>query len=80
VECGYLSSRREVSLLEQPKYRENIATSLAEAIIKQRGGPVPAAGQKTDLPQNAASLGAGLQATSPTGPNPLARAQRERNG
>lgn len=60
VECGYLSSRREVGLLEQPNYRERIATALAEAIVKQRGGPVPSPVPKPALPENAASLGAVL--------------------
>jgi N-acetylmuramoyl-L-alanine amidase len=65
VECGYLSSRREAGLLEQPKYREKIATALAEAIIKQRGGPVRSPGQAPVIPQNAASLGGGSGAHSP---------------
>lgn len=78
VECGYLSSRREVGLLEQPKYREKIATALAEAIVKQRGGPVPPAAQKPDLPQNAASLGAGAQATFSPAARRLAQALPER--
>ena len=62
VECGYLSSRQEAGLLEQPKYRERIAAALAEAIIKQRGGPVPASSPKPELEQNTTSLGAGIQA------------------
>ena len=80
VECGYLSSRREVGLLEQPKYREKIATALAEAIVKQRGGPIPISGSNSGLPQNAASLGAGLQAASASAPARLVRAKRERDG
>jgi N-acetylmuramoyl-L-alanine amidase len=65
VECGYLSSRREAALLEQSKYRERIATALAEAIVKQRGGPIPSTGPKSAQPQNAASLGATRRTTSP---------------
>jgi N-acetylmuramoyl-L-alanine amidase len=48
VECGYLSSRREAALLEQPKYRERIATALADAVVKQRGGPISTEGLKPD--------------------------------
>ena len=65
VECGYLSSRREAALLEQSKYRERIATALAEAIVKQRGGPIPSSGPKSAQPQNAASFGAARRTTSP---------------
>ena len=64
VECGYLSSRTEAALLSQPAYREKIATALAEAIIKQRGGPVQTPAQKLTLPQNVASLGENAQADS----------------
>jgi N-acetylmuramoyl-L-alanine amidase len=59
VECGYLSSKAEAALLTDPKYREKIATALAEAIIKQRGGPVRAPGAapaiSKNMPQNTAS-------------------------
>ena len=65
VECGYMSSRREVGLLEQPKYREKIATALAEAIVKQRGGPVRAPNHVPVIPQNAASLGSSAPSHSP---------------
>lgn len=61
VECGYLSSRTESVLLADPRYREKIATALADAIVKQRGGPVrPKAGAPVmpqNIPQNPASLG-----------------------
>jgi N-acetylmuramoyl-L-alanine amidase len=62
VECGYLSSRSESALLSQPAYREKIAAALAEAIIKQRGGPVRSPDTKPTPLENAASLGE----TSPT--------------
>jgi len=61
VECGYMSSRHEAGLLEQPKYREKIATALAEAIVKQRGGPVRSPNQMPVILENAASLGSGSQ-------------------
>jgi N-acetylmuramoyl-L-alanine amidase len=61
VECGYLSSRPESALLADPRYREKIATALAEAIVKQRGGPVlPKGGAPENpqpIPQSPASLG-----------------------
>ena len=40
MECGYLSSGREASLITQPQYREKIALALAKGIIEQRGGPL----------------------------------------
>lgn len=40
MECGYLSSGREASLIMQPQYREKIALALARGIIEQRGGPL----------------------------------------
>lgn len=52
VECGYLSSRKEAGLIEQPKYRERIATGLAEAIIRQRGGPLSASGTGPTNPKS----------------------------
>jgi N-acetylmuramoyl-L-alanine amidase len=39
VECGYLSSRHEAGLLENPNIREKIATALAEAIINRGAAP-----------------------------------------
>jgi N-acetylmuramoyl-L-alanine amidase len=80
VECGYLSNRSEAGLLEQQKYREKIAAALAEAIVKQRGGPVYAPSPKPDLPQNAASLDPRMKAASGKGHAPSNRAQRQRNG
>lgn len=56
VECGYLSNRAESTLLADPRYREKIASALAEAIVKQRGGPLlPKAvspGDPQTIPQN----------------------------
>lgn len=57
VECGYLSNRNESALLTDARYREKIAVALADAIVKQRGGPVRPPGQPPALPQNAAALG-----------------------
>jgi N-acetylmuramoyl-L-alanine amidase len=72
VECGYLSSRAEAALLADPKYREKIANALAEAIVKQRGGPVPPPGAAPalpkNIPQNAASISVPIQTQSPKTP------------
>ena len=76
VECGYLSSRQETKLLEQPIYREKIATALAEAIVKQRGGPITPAGPQPVIPQNAASLSVGSHPASTLSLATLARALR----
>jgi N-acetylmuramoyl-L-alanine amidase len=57
VECGYLSNRNESALLADARYREKIAVALADAVVKQRGGPVRPAGQPSAVPQNAAALG-----------------------
>jgi N-acetylmuramoyl-L-alanine amidase len=64
VECGYLSNRNESALLADARYREKIAVALADAVVKQRGGPVRPPGQPSAMPQNAAALGQ----ANPTGP------------
>jgi N-acetylmuramoyl-L-alanine amidase len=80
VECGYMSSRREVALLEQPKYREKIAEALARAIVKQRGGPVPTGGKTPRIPQPTAALGGPLPSDSFSAPDALSSLPDERTG
>ena len=40
MECGYLTSVKEASLIVQDGYRERIAQGIARGLIAQRGGPL----------------------------------------
>lgn len=40
MECGYLTSAKEASLIVQDGYRERIAQGIARGLIAQRGGPL----------------------------------------
>jgi N-acetylmuramoyl-L-alanine amidase len=40
MECGYLTSAKEASLIVQDGYRERIAQGIAKGLIAQRGGPL----------------------------------------
>ena len=40
MECGYLSSAKEASLIVQDGYRERIAEGIVKGLIGQRGGPL----------------------------------------
>ena len=40
MECGYLSSTKEASLIVQDGYRERIAEGIVKGLIGQRGGPL----------------------------------------